>query len=123
MPRKRKPFDFQAFEESTSIVPQAVAEGVVDKAARLFGLPIDYGDRYHTELAVFLVETLVRTIEHNPQFERRFHRKGRGGLDLLWAFMQHWLVSALNKEPVFRELRSYVLAVPRHVAEEFAMGR
>ena len=86
---ERKKTSSKSIDESTPIIPIAMAEGVVAKAARLLD------EDLQGPLAEQLVKTAEQIFQHNPSFRKKV--MSASGRDYLWNFMQHWLTSDLMK--------------------------
>lgn len=101
-----------SIEELTPIIPIAMAESVVDKAARLLD-----EDLQNTTLAEQLVRTAETIFQHNKTFRKKV--MATNGRDYLWGFMQHWLTSDLL------ESRRYDRNKLRHILIDggFSMGK
>jgi hypothetical protein len=80
----------KTIEESTPIIPVAMAESVVNKAARLLD-----EDLQNTNFAEILASHAETIFKHNPDFRKKV--KANNGREYLWNFMQHWLTSELMK--------------------------
>jgi len=87
---KRRSAPVKSIEESTSLIPIAMAEAVVEKASRLLDV-----DLYNTEFPAMLVKYAEEIFQHNADFRKKV--KATSGRDYLWMYMQHWLPSFLMK--------------------------
>lgn len=91
---------FTSIAEDTVLIPQIIADGVMQEAAIATGfeMPASYGE-YLCDRA----ETIYR---HNDDFANRVNGKGDTGRDLLYAFMRHWLAAKLKQDqpPLFDRL-------------------
>ena len=106
----------KSIEEATSIIPDVVAESVVEKAAALLDTQLDI-----PTLSGYLVGHAESTYAANPSFRKKINsgaNGGNAGRDNLYIYMQHWLSSKLlrdsNRNPRFQEIL---------VQSGFSMGR
>ena len=96
MPKYKK---LPNLEADTGIIPWAMAEAVVEKAARL--LDTTFESEFAKRLVDYLVEHAEKIYAHNPRFRGAVQSEANGGnagRDYLWGYMQHWLVSELQKK-------------------------
>ena len=83
-------------EEKTGIIPEAVAEGVIEKASSILGVTLD-----DSSLVGYLTGCAEATFKANPKFRRRvcsIAEDGNRGRDYLWGYRQHWLSSKLLRD-------------------------
>jgi hypothetical protein len=104
-------------ESDTSIIPDSLAETVLEDAARLLGRPLDDERRR-------LIDHLVERAEHfhtgNPKFRKNVRSEadhGNAGRDYLYGYMCHWISSELLKAHPSRRTRKML------VDSGFSMGR
>jgi hypothetical protein len=101
MPRKTT--TVQSIGLDTGIMPDMVAESVVEKAAVL--LDAGFSERDVGYYAGRLVEQAETLYLNNPDFRKKIRSErdgGNAGRDSLYAFMQHWLSARLLKESANR---------------------
>jgi len=80
----------------TVIMPDVIAESVVEQAERLANLGLSERDLgYYAGRLVEQAETLYQT---NPDFRKKVQAGGNRGRDHLHAFMQHWISSLFIKD-------------------------
>lgn len=86
-------------EDDTGIIPEAVADGVLEE----FQLETDFA--LPAEMARTLADELATQAQaiysHNASFAKKIRSNrdhGNAGRDTLYAFMRHWLASALKKQ-------------------------
>jgi len=82
--------------DDTSIIPEAVAEGVVEEAVLLLNL--DIAPDAQSELRHYLTGYAEAIYGHNPKFRSKVRSEannGNAGRDYLYAYMRHWLTSKL----------------------------
>ena len=89
----------------TSIIPEAVAEAVVDDVQNLTGENL----KNHRAAENHLVGHAEAVYAHNVTFRKKVQSEadhGNAGRDYLYMFMRHWLASWLKKHEskVFRKL-------------------
>lgn len=77
-------------EKDTTIIPLAVAESVISQAAHYVGKPIS------RVVATDLVNKAERIYKVNTKFRKKIKRAD--GLNMLYAFMRHWLASGLKRQ-------------------------
>ena len=86
----------RTIEEDTGILTIAMAEIVVEKAARLVS-----NEGFGSQDLYFYVGRLTECAEtqyhSNPTFQKKVQGSGNKGRDYLYAFMQHWISSMLLK--------------------------
>lgn len=97
-----------ALERETLLMPEAIAESVVQEAERFLNidLPADYAAR--------LAAKTFHLYPRHRQFRASLKRPGNGGRDSLYMYMRHWTCSWLKRERA---------ALYRKLPEEYAMGR
>ena len=81
-------------DETTPIIPRAIAEGVCEEAGVWLQQPLPR--RWVRELVAHANTVFAR----NAQFRRKVCGQGNAGRDWLWMFMRHWLAALLkNRRP------------------------
>ncbi len=80
------------FERDTLLMPDAIAESVVQEAERFLKaeLPRDFAERLAAE-AHYLYP-------RHKHFHQGMNRPGNGGRDTLYMFMRHWTAGWLHRE-------------------------
>jgi hypothetical protein len=86
-------------EDDTPILPELVAESVVDEATRLAP---DHADKLlsrRAELAAALTAraNAVYEADHDSAWSKSIRGGGNRGRDTLYAFMRHWLAGDLKR--------------------------
>lgn len=71
--------------ENPALVPEAVAEGVLEEASAQHRKPLP------REWAAELVQRAQLHAQTNPRFRRLLRLPGDESRDWLWSFMRHWL--------------------------------
>jgi hypothetical protein len=86
-------------EDDTPILPDLVAESVVDEAARLAPGHADELLSRRAELAAALAARAKATYGADPDsaWSRSIRGAGNKGRDTLYAFMRHWLAGELKR--------------------------
>ncbi len=79
-------------ERETFLMPWAIAESVCAEVSRFFDLELPA--RY----TGWLEAKALHCYDGNPHFHKLMHRGGNRSIDLLYAFMRHWLTSFLHLE-------------------------
>lgn len=82
--------------DDTSIIPEAVAEVVVEEAILLLNL--DITPNAQSELRHYLTGYAEAIYSHNPKFRSKVRSEannGNAGRDYLYAYMRHWLTGKL----------------------------
>lgn len=96
-------------ERDTLLMPEAIAESVVQEAERFLGveLPEGYAER--------LAAKAYYLYPRHKQFHKILNRPGNKGRNNLYVYMRHWVAGWLRKErsPLFKRLPwSYSLGQP-----------
>ena len=90
-------------ERDTLLMPDAIAESVVQEAERFLGarLPDDF--------AVRLAAKAFHLYPRHKQFHKTLNGRGNRGRDDLYMYMRHWTASWLKRErwPLFKKLPWY----------------
>ena len=95
-------------ERDTLLMPEAIAESVVDEASRYLGaeLPSDFPVR--------LAAKAYHLYPRHRHFHKVLNRSGNRGRDNLYMYMRHWTTSWLQRErPALR----------RRLPWEYGLGR
>lgn len=93
MPSEKMP---RSIGQDTGIVPDVVAESVVEKAFKLIHeTPDEREIGYYAGRLVEQAETLYHI---NPTFRRKIRSRGDAGRDALYSYMQHWISSRLLQD-------------------------
>lgn len=99
MPSKKKTTKtLRSIQEDTSIIPEAVAEGVVDEANGLLDMNIEEDIR--ADIVGYLSGYAEAVYAHNPGFRKKVRSEaaeGNAGRDYLYSYMRHWITSELLK--------------------------
>ena len=94
-----KKYPIRTIEKDSGVLPDVVAERVVEIANHLLGSEFD--EREIGYYAGYLVTTAEQVYQSSEQFRKKLRSEARGGnagRDHLYAFMQHWLSSKLLKD-------------------------
>lgn len=101
MPKKKS---FRTIGEDTAIMPDLIAEAVVEIANRLLGGSSPDGVFDERDIGIYigrLAEQAETLYASNTDFRKKIRSNanhGNAGRDYLYAFMQHWLASRLLKD-------------------------
>ena len=102
-----------ALERDTLLVPEWIAESVVQEAERFLQAPLP------DDLVERLAAKAYYLFPRHKHFHKVLNRPGNGGRDTLYMYMRHWNAAWLRRErfPLFKKLPySYALGRPLPVA-------
>lgn len=97
-----------SIEEDTSIIPEIVAEQVIQEANHL--LNTDLLEDVDSDLIGYLAGYANATYANSKDFHKKINSnadRGNAGRDWLYAFMKHWLSSEIlrrNPDPQIRHI-------------------
>jgi hypothetical protein len=101
-----------ALERDTLLMPEVIAERVVQEAERFL----------KTDLPAGFAERLAARAEHiyprHKHFRKGLNRPGNGGMETLLMFMRHWTAGWLKRErnPLHKKL-PYSFGMGRRLAD------
>ena len=91
VPKRRHP-PARRIEDDTILVPQWVAESVINEASAFVG------QAFPEHFAGWLAQKAAVCYAGNARFHRLLQGRGNGGREWLRVFMRHWLAGLLRRE-------------------------
>jgi hypothetical protein len=94
----------KTIEDATSIIPEAVSDGVIGEIEQFLGDSFDAKARAH--LDGYLSNNLRTVYANNKRFAKKLAGRGNSGRDYAYSFMRHWAAAELKKvaPAIFRKL-------------------
>ena len=95
-----------SIENDTAILPEVVAEQVVEELENAIGTVLPNRRSLMNSLTI----RANRTFTASASFRKRISARGERGRDSLYAFMRHWLAGTMKRtEPaIYRKTTGYV---------------